>query len=143
MTSLDLTDPEVIESAATEIKRMLEKEFNLPTGAADQVNNDILRLLVWRDRKEDPGPLTGVQRELYAQKYFNLIFSRKKANGELIFKTAKDARELLLNHGFKHLGGGKFERGVLLARIMKTNLIHRVVVQNQETRETIDNEGKL
>jgi len=143
MTSLDLTDPDVIESAARGVKRMLEKEFNLPEGACDQVNNDILRLLVWRDKKEDPGPLTGVQRELYAQQFFDLIFSRKKANGELIFKTAKEARELLLDHDFKHLGGGKFERGVLLARIMKTNLIWRVVVTNQETKETIDNEGKL
>ncbi len=143
MTSLDLTDPEVIESAARGIKRMLEKEFNLPSGACDKVNNDILRLLVWRDTREDPGPLTGVQRELYTQEYFDIIFSRKKANGELIFKTVKDAKELLLNHGFKYLDVGKFERGVLLARIMKTNLIWRVVVTNQETRETIDNEGKL
>ena len=143
MSKLDLTDPAALDAEAVRVKRMLEHEFGLPLYTCDRVNNDTLRLLVWRDKKEDPGPLTGVQRQLYSQQYFSEIFHRKRNNGELIFRSAKEARELLLDHSFKHLGGGRFERGDLTARIFKVNLIFRVMLQNEKTKEVIDNERKL
>lgn len=121
-----------------QVKRDIEKEFRLPEGACDRVNNDLLRILIWRDTRSDPGPLTKIQRQAYSAQYFNTIYHKKIAQGELLFKSIKEAEHYLLDRDFTLLRGKSvFHRDDLTATVMQSGLIVRIVVKNNITGATL------
>ncbi len=132
--------PEAIAEKATRIKREIEHAFDLPIGTCDRVDNDLIRLLVWRDTRSDPGPLSEGQRRAYGAQYFNTIFQRKVAQGELIFPSFKHAKDFLLECGFRSIERiSIFWRDNLRATIVRTGIIFRVTVRDVETDTLLNN----
>lgn len=133
--------PEALDAEADRVRRDIEREYHLPEGACDTAKDDILRLMVWRDTGDDPGPLSRVQQQVYAAKYWGEIWIKKRAAGELIFKHESEAEGFLRDHSFVPVAGhpSRFEKGTISATILRSGLIVRVMAKNTLTGEILDN----